>query len=116
MVNISIVRSMVKNPVTTSAATLQPSPYALDPTYVRIVTAAITALADHIASLPPKVRRNILAISINFGASSERCPYYGHALDPKYAITCGRTSMLCRARACLDQWDGTQPPCISTLF
>ena len=48
----------------------------------------------------------MLAVSVNFGASSERCPYYGKALDPRYAITCGNTSMECMSRSCFDQWDG----------
>ena len=87
-----------------------PYPYPLDPTYVSLYKAAVTGLADHIASLPTAVRRNVIALQINFGASSEFTPYYGHPINGSYNITAGKsigsTAHGCtEPLRCFDTWD-----------
>lgn len=86
-----------------------PFPYPLDSTFVGLYKAAVSGLADHIASLPIAVRENVIALQVNFGASSEFCPYYGHPINSSYNIDCG----LWNATAhdcidplhCFDTWD-----------
>ena len=68
-----------------------PFPYPLDPTYVRLFKAAVTELAEHVASLPTAVRRNVITLQINMGASSEFTPYYGHPINSSYDIANGKT-------------------------
>ena len=62
-------------------------PYYLDPTYPGLFLRAIKALSDHIATLPPSVRKFITASQAMFGSTGDDTPWHGTPVNPKYNIS-----------------------------
>lgn len=62
-------------------------PYYLDPAYPPLFLRAVKAFADHIATLPPAVRKFVTASQAMFGSTGDDTPWHGTPVDLKYNIS-----------------------------
>ena len=78
---------VVPLPGSTSKSHLRMFPYYLDPTYRGLFLRALQSLADHIASLPEKIRSRVIGVQVKFGDSGDDTPWHGTAQDSKWDIS-----------------------------